>query len=129
MPRPTAPPAPRPAAGPPPPTLLRAPLDRAQIYWVQSNLDPTALIARSAGVDDGWLHWDDTNRDRARRAEGVEVGQDGVVLIHTEDGVDYTFTPLTLRLYEEHVQVHVELSPSFETTEALLAFYRTASFG
>lgn len=127
-----APSEPRPApssARPPPPSLLRAPLDPQQIYWVTSNLDPTALIARRAGVDEGWLHWDDTNRDRQRRAETVEVREGGVVTIMTEGEVEYTFTPLTLQIYQEHVQREVELSPDFDSTEALLHFYRTASFG
>lgn len=109
--------------------MLRAPLDRRQIYWVTSPVDPTALLARAAGVDDGWLHWDDTNRDRARRAESVEVKEGGVVTIRTEGGVEYTFTPLTLELYDEHVRRFVELSPDFDSTDALLHFYRTASFG
>ncbi len=114
---------------PPPPSLLRAPLDPQQVYWVTSNLDPTALVARRAGVDEGWLHWDDTNRDRQRRAETVDVREGGVVTILTEGGAEYTFTPLTLEIYREHVQREVELSPDFDSTDALLHFYRTASFG
>ena len=106
-----------------------SPLDRAQVYWVRSNLDPTALIARTAAVEEGWLRWDDTNRDRGRRVEKLEVRSEGEVWILTEGGVEYTFVPLTLPVYDEHIRNLVELSPGFESTEALVHFYRTASFG
>jgi len=103
--------------------------DPKQVYYVTSPIDPTALVARRVGIDEGWLHWDDTNKDRQRRAEASEARPGGVVWVKTEKDVEYMFTPITLQLYEEHVRTKVELSPYFETTEALVEFYRTASFG
>jgi hypothetical protein len=104
-----------------------SPLDPKQIYYVESDVDPTALIARHAGVDDGWLHWDDTNRDRLRHALSVEVLEDGVAVM-TENNVRYVFRPLTLELYDTYVKAKVELSPSFPTTEDLVEFYRKTVF-
>ena len=110
------------------PAIGAGALDLNQVYYVVSDVDPTALIARRAGIDAGWLHWDDTNRDRMRRALNVETLEDGAVKVLTEDAVSYTFRPMTLELYDVNVRAKVELSPIFPTTEALVDFYRKTVF-
>ena len=109
------------------PAIGAGAFDPAQVYYVVSDVDPTALLARHAGIDGGWLHWDDTNRERMRHALAVEL-LDGAVKVMTEDAVSYTFRPLTLELYDQHVRAKVELSPIFPTTEALVEFYRKTVF-
>lgn len=110
---------------PPPPEPSAGPLDRNEIYFVESDQDPTALLARRAGIDDGWVHWDDTVRDRLHRV--TEVREEGeLILVQTEAGFLYRFRPLTLELYDERVRANVELSPGFGSTEELREFYRTA---
>ncbi len=112
-------------AQPAPPPRPTGPLDLEQIYFVESDHDPTALLARRAGIDDGWLHWDDTNRDRVHRVGDVK--QDGeLITVQTDRGLVYRFQPLTKEIYDEKVREKVELSPSFGSTEELREFYRTA---
>jgi hypothetical protein len=120
---PPAAPGPRAAA----PTPGPIPLDPGGIYFVESPQDPTALLARGAAIRDGWLFWDDTNRDRARQVVEAKV-EDGAVHVLTERETRYVFRPLTLELYDAHVRPNVELSPSFPSTEALVDFYKNASF-
>lgn len=103
----------------------RPAFDPEAIFYVRSEQDPAALLARRVIVDDGWVYWDDTNRGRSHAIARLGTrGED--VRIATTDGIVYEFTPLTLELYEAHVQAHVELSPAFESTDALRAFYRDA---
>ena len=104
-----------------------AALDKEQVYFVQSDQDPTALLARRAGVRDGWVFWDDTSRDRVHRVAGVKK-TDGAVEVTTEPGYVYRFQPLTLELYDAQVRAHVELSPDFPSTEEVVRFYQSAEF-
>src|SRR5438105_435079 len=114
----TAPP-PKPAPAKPPP------LDRSQVYLVESEQDPTALLARVAGIKNGMLFWDDTNRERLQPVDRITTTKSGAVNVYTKSGAVYRFTPLTLELYEQKVRSRVELSPRFESTKALVDFYKT----
>ena len=106
---------------------MRSLFDSEMTYLVESAEDPTALIARRPGVADGFVWWEDTNRERGH--EIAQVDQQGpVVTVVTKKGATYRFEPLTLELYQAQVQAKVELSPAFESTEALQAFYRDAPF-
>lgn len=108
--------------GPPPSTGA---LDPGEIYLVECDRDPTALLARHAGIREGHVYWDDTNRERLHRVQTVK--QEGeVVSVETDRGSVYRFRPLTVELYDQKVRANVELSPEFKTTEELKAFYRTA---
>jgi hypothetical protein len=111
---------------PAPPPAEAGPFDRQMIYFVECAQDPTALIARRAGIDDGWLHWDDTNRDRMHRVLHVE-NEGETIRVYAERGFLYLFRPLTIELYNDKVREHVELSPMFGSTEELQDFYRNAA--
>ncbi|MBI4818061.1 MAG: hypothetical protein HY791_17495 [Deltaproteobacteria bacterium] len=101
-------------------------LDAKEIYFVRSDHDPTALLARRAGIRDGWVFWDDTTRERAHRVS--RVAADGPhVVVYTDSGWVYAFRPLTLDLYDVWVKRNVELSPEFHSTHELKTFYRQAA--
>jgi hypothetical protein len=93
-----------------------------EIYRVRSDEDPTALIAMDVKVLDGHLTWFDSSRDRGHRLEG-EHEQEGARVFETQTGFRYRFEPLTKELYDREVRQMVELSPEFESTEALRRFY------
>jgi len=103
-------------------------LDRDAVFLVECAEDPSALLARRVGIEDGHFYWDDTSRDRAHRIATLERDGDDL-LLRTEAGLGYRFRPLTLALYDAHVKARVELSPSFASTAELLRFYRVSSFG
>jgi hypothetical protein len=100
---------------------------RDTVYFVESEQDSTALIARFAGIREGFVFWDDTNRERAHPVESWET-KGALITVRTQSGTEYRFRPLTLELYEERVKAQVELSPSFDSTEDLQAFYLSQSF-
>ena len=97
-------------------------LDRDQLYLVESDEDPGALIAMYASVTDRGVEWFDASRDRGFRALDV-VSHDGVVEVTTPKAV-YRFTPMSVELYREKVRHRVTGQPDFETTEALRRHYR-----
>ncbi len=103
------------------------PFDMSVTYFVESDEDPTALIARRPGLSDGYVWWEDTNRERGHEVKTIQVDGD-VVTVATKSDRTYRFRPLTLALYDERVRAQVELSPTFESTEALQSFYRETAF-
>jgi hypothetical protein len=103
-------------------------LNRKEIYRVFSDEDPTALIGLDARVEDGHLTWFDSNRDRGHRVSGARE-EPGALIFETETGFTYRFVPLTKELYDRDVRARVELSPEFESTDAIRRFYFTEFLG
>lgn len=93
-----------------------------EVYRVRSEEDPTALIALDVKVRGDTLTWFDTSRDRGHPIKSRNE-DGGVVTFETETGFTYRFEPLTKATYDAEVKGHVELSPDFESTEAMKKFY------
>lgn len=97
-------------------------LNPKEVYRVHSDEDPTALIALDAQAKDGRLTWFDTSRDRGHHITNTRKEGAGLVF-ETKGGFTYRFEPLTKEIYDREVRPRVELSPEFESTESLRAFY------
>ena len=93
-----------------------------QVYRVRSEQDAGALIALDVQVRDDTLSWFDSYRDRGHRITSKNKDGDTAVF-ETESGTVYRFSPLTKEIYDAEVRTQVELSPEFDTTEALRTFY------
>ena len=104
------------------------PLDRRQVYRVTSDEDPGALIALDARVRGDQLTWFDSNRDRGHPVQSHCDDGDAVKFV-TERGASYRFVPLTKEIYDRDVRSKVELSPEFDSTEAIRRFYLTEFLG
>ncbi|MCC7385054.1 MAG: hypothetical protein IT384_24625 [Deltaproteobacteria bacterium] len=97
-------------------------LDPLEVYRVRSDGDPTVLLGLDARLrDDGVLTWFDTCRDRGFPVTGQRA--EGATLVFDTERGAYRFEPLTLEVYQLEVKPLVELSPEFESTEALKQFY------
>jgi hypothetical protein len=98
------------------------------IYFVTSDLDPSVLLAIAHRVVKAGgrrvFEWNDSVRWRAVEVHRYITNRPGktIEFVSTR-GATYTFVPLTLARYVEHVQPKVEGLPSFSSTEALQAFY------
>ena len=98
------------------------PLDPDITYLVESDEDPTVLLALEARISDNGAEWFDSVRDRCVAVQGLDV-KPGVVVVTGERAV-YRFRPLTLELYNERVAAHVAGHPSFGSDAELNDFYR-----
>lgn len=103
-------------------------LDPKAIYRVYSEEDPTALIGLDVRRRGELLTWFDTGRDRGQEVT-AEREEGGMLVFETKNGFTYRFAPLTKELYDREVRPMVELSPEFESTEALRRFYLTQFLG
>lgn len=103
-------------------------LDPKAVYRVYSDEDPTALIGLDVRRQGGDLTWFDTSRDRGHQVV-AEREEAGALVFETKAGFTYRFAPLTKELYDAEVRPAVELSPEFESTEALRRFYLTQFLG
>ena len=103
-------------------------LNAAEVYRVRCSTGAGGLIALDAKVRDGHLTWFDTCRDH-----GVPIAsqrEDGADLVfESRAGHEYRFVPLTKAIYDAEVKASVELSPEFDDTASLKAFYRTKFLG
>lgn len=105
-------------SGPPP----KVELDRSLLYLVESEQDPTVLLALEPHYEDGYMCWLDTVRPRMIEGELVRSDAQSATF-QGEDGARYDFRPLTLREYDAHIREGVEGSPSFQSDAELHAFY------
>ena len=98
------------------------PLDPDITYLVESDEDPTVLLAIEARITENGAEWFDSVRDRCVGVEGIEA-KPGLVIVNGERAT-YRFRPLTLALYNQHVISHVAGNPSFGNDGELNDFYR-----
>jgi hypothetical protein len=97
-------------------------LDSETIYFVDSDNDPTVLLAIGARRSGNDVEWFDTVRDRMIIATSIDERPESVRVV--SERAKYEFTPLTLELYNLRVRARVDGRPSFGSTEELLQFYR-----
>lgn len=102
-------------------------MDPAIVYFVESQDDPTVLLAISPEYRDGYMCFMDTLRPRmiagtlrsfAARAADFEA----------LEGPRYRFSVLTLARYDTEVRPRVEAAPAFASEAEMHAYY-LAHFG
>lgn len=94
-----------------------------RVYYVISPMDDTVLIALDVGFDEHYVRWFDTIKERMMTYERI-VDTDSAHFSFERAGDEsrgiYTFVPMTLALYNEHVKRHVLVSKEFTDEETLL---------
>lgn len=97
-------------------------LEKNTIYLVESDEDPTVLIAIDAQFNGELIEWFDTVRDRAFVVLSKTALPDGLSVV--TERATYKLRRLTLELYEAHVLDQVTGHRIFADTEAVQDFYR-----
>jgi hypothetical protein len=97
------------------------------ISFVTSDLDPSVLLAIAHRIVKAGgrsvFEWNDTVRWRAVEVQRVDAHTEERIEFTSVGGARYTFIPLTLALYVQHVQPTVVGQPSFSSIQALWDFY------
>lgn len=94
------------------------------IYYVSCPSDNTVLIAFDVEVKDGVVRWLDSVKDRVMEYEHIiDSSQEHFIFkrTHREGGGIYTFIPLTLSIFREHVKDRILIPQDFKTEEELFA--------
>jgi hypothetical protein len=98
------------------------PLDPNTIYLVESDEEPSVLIAIDAKIERRYVGWFDTVRDRLFKVEAVE-DEGEIVRVKSPRGT-FRFRPLTIELYDEKVRARVTGRPRFGSTAEVQRYYR-----
>jgi len=77
-----------------------------KIYLVESDRDSTVLIAVDLTRQGDFLSWFDTRKDRAMEVKKIIKDEDDIFSFIRKDGEGetYTFTPMTLEIYNAKVK-------------------------
>jgi len=101
----------------------------ARVYYVFSKDDDTVLIALDVSVDDKWVRWFDTIKERMMGiGKIIDPNPRNFVFERalSEGGKTYTFIPMTLAIYNEKVKGHILVPQDFTDEESLFkAFEET----
>lgn len=97
-------------------------LENGVTYLVESDHDPTVLLAMDAKVSGKAIEWFDTVRDRA--FEPLKVEDAGEELRFQTPEAKYAMRKLTIELYRSRVAAKVDGHPNFPDTESVQRFYR-----
>ncbi len=91
------------------------------VYFISSPEDETVLIGMEVTLRGDYLEWFDTTRERIMRVSDIKESSIGyVVKVPIDNEVrTYTFTPLTLELYNLHVRDKLLAGKDFTDIESL----------
>lgn len=93
------------------------------VYYVSSPQDETVLLAIDVRARGTVLRWFDTVKERIMVVENwIENTPHGIIFERSqkEGGGRYTFTPLTLELYQEHVKSKLIAPKEFQTRQEMV---------
>jgi hypothetical protein len=101
----------------------------ARVYYVSSPDDNTVLLALDVNILSDAIHWFDTVKERVVHMAQVQAEYPAEFTFKTPDqegGRTYTFTPLTLEVYNNKVKSEVLVPQEFSSEEEMLsAFEKT----
>ena len=99
---------------------------KEKIYYVQSKEDPTALVAIEPGYfnDGRVLTWYDGAHERVIEIKEVSSNEPDLVKIKDRENRIYTFVPMTLDIYNQHVKQHLFAPEDFAREEDMVAAFK-----
>jgi len=78
-----------------------------RVYYVASPTDATVLVAMDVQIEDGYVKWFDTVKERMMKLGRVVEDTQRDFTFEREGGGVYSFTPLTIELYEQEIKHRV----------------------
>ena len=93
------------------------------VYFIESPQDQTVLLALDITIKDGYIYWFDTIKERIMEIDNViETSPNKFVFQRAgeEGGGVYTFSPLTLEIYNNRVKRFLLIPRDFTTSEEML---------
>lgn len=95
-----------------------------RVSYVASDRDDTVLVAMDVSYDEKTIRWFDTVKERVMTiGRIIDTNPDHFVFERaaSEGGGTYTFVPMTLERYRNHVRDRLVLKREFDNEESLLA--------
>lgn len=92
------------------------------LYHVESETDPTVLVAIDATVQDNIISWFDTTKERQMRIEEVtDSSPEHFAFRRPEEdgGHAYVLIPLTLAIYRSVVRGRLRNAPDFDDESSM----------
>ncbi len=94
-----------------------------RVYYVTCESDSTVLIAMDVRVQDKYIVWFDTVKERTMEISRIiEENNDKFVFERKNDSENidiYTFVPLTLDIFNEKIKPRFPERPGFETEQEM----------
>lgn len=100
----------------------------APVYYVQSDRDPTVLVAMDVWLLGNSISWFDTVKERLMHGQVLEKTPQRFAFRRTADGggQTYSFVPLTLEIYNSSVKDRLPAGRDFDDEQAMVdAFLRS----
>lgn len=97
------------------------------VYYVEST-DPTVLVAMDVWVAGNTFSWFDTVKERVMQGKIIEKTPEKFAFVRhpQEGGATYTFTPLTLDIYDRAVKSRLAGGKDFDNQQSMVeAFLRS----
>ena len=94
----------------------------AQVYYVESDQDESVLVGINVQIRGEWISWFDTVKERVMRGKMLENSLECLSFRRDEDdgGQTYSFTPMTLDIYNSSVKNKLVGRPEFSNQQAML---------
>jgi len=75
------------------------------VYFVSSDKDATVLLAMDIKINDGYISWFDTVKERMMKIKSTKDIDGDSFVFKRDDGnsSEYHFTPITLEIYNNKV--------------------------
>ncbi|HEX8974676.1 MAG TPA: hypothetical protein VF817_04285 [Patescibacteria group bacterium] len=98
-----------------------------RVYYVKSEQDGTVLVAMNIKINGEEISWFDGTKERVMKIKNKTQNSDGSFSFEREDGDNeaYTFSKMTLDVYNEKVKSQLSSPEEFENEEDMFKAFET----